>query len=174
MTRQRIATVVLGLVVWFVLVTIAGRLMQAAWPAYAARVGAFDFTLAMLIARLAIGAAVTITAGRVAAWWSGNDHASLWGLGIALVLIFVPVHVQLWAKFPAVYHAAFLLSLVPLTLAGGGVLTFLSRGGGSGGSHSERPVAGHWTRSIPASADRTWLDNVTHGVRRRAGPADRP
>lgn len=121
MMRRRGVAVVLGLVVWFVLVTIAGRVMQAAWPAYAARVEAFDFTLSMLIARLAIGAVVTIAAGRVAAWWSPHDRASLWGMGIALVLIFVPVHVQLWSRFPVLYHATFLSSLLPLTLAGGGL-----------------------------------------------------
>lgn len=119
MIRRRAGGVLLGLVSWFALVTIVGRVMQVAWPAYASRVETFDFTLTMLIARLAIGAAVTLVSGRIATWWSPDDRASLWLLGTALVAVFVPVHVQLWSKFPVVYHATFLLSLVPLTLVGG-------------------------------------------------------
>lgn len=119
MIRRRAGSVLLGLVSWFALVTIVGRVMQVAWPAYAARVETFDFTFPMLIARLAIGAAVTLVSGRIAAWWSPDDRASLWLLGTALVALFVPVHVQLWSKFPVMYHVTFVLSLVPLVLAGG-------------------------------------------------------
>jgi hypothetical protein len=41
-----------------------------------------------------------------------------WILGVALVAVFIPVHVGLWEKFPLWYHATFLVSLLPLTLLG--------------------------------------------------------
>jgi hypothetical protein len=35
------------------------------------------------------------------------------------VIVFIPEHMMLWEKFPVWYHLTFLLSLVPLTYAGG-------------------------------------------------------
>jgi len=39
--------------------------------------------------------------------------------GALLLLGFIPVHINLWDKFPVWYHLTFLASLVPLTYAGG-------------------------------------------------------
>ena len=62
-----------------------------AWPAYAAVEKLLDFTLLMLIARKPI---------------------ATWVLVILLLAIFIPVHISLWAKFPAWYHLVFFASLV--------------------------------------------------------------
>jgi len=39
--------------------------------------------------------------------------------GLILLALFIPQHILLWPKFPVWYHLTFLLSLVPLTSAGG-------------------------------------------------------
>jgi len=41
-----------------------------------------------------------------------------WVTGLIILALFVPVHIQLWSKFPAWYHLTFLLSIVPLVLLG--------------------------------------------------------
>jgi len=46
--------------------------------------------------------------------------------GALLLLLFIPQHVMLWDKFPVWYHMTFLLSLVPLTYAGGRVASRLN------------------------------------------------
>ena len=62
-----VLAVVAGLAVWVALTAVAGVVMRAAWPAYASVADAMTFTLPMMIARLAIGAAATLAAGFVAA-----------------------------------------------------------------------------------------------------------
>jgi uncharacterized protein (DUF983 family) len=39
--------------------------------------------------------------------------------GVLLLAAFIPEHITLWEKFPVWYHLTFLLSLIPLTFAGG-------------------------------------------------------
>jgi hypothetical protein len=34
-------------------------------------------------------------------------------------VLFIPIHIQLWDKFPIWYHLFFLVSLVPLSILGG-------------------------------------------------------
>ena len=67
--------VVVGLVVWIAVVTVAGVIMRAAWPAYASVADAMTFTLPMMIARLSIGAVATVAAGWVAATDLTTIHA---------------------------------------------------------------------------------------------------
>lgn len=117
MTRKIVA-VVLGLGAWFVLATVCDRLMRLVWPSYAAAVPTFTFTLGMLFARLAIGAASTLTAGRVAAAIARGHRATVAVLGVLLLAVFIPGHVAIWPNFPVWYHLVFLASLVPLTLLG--------------------------------------------------------
>lgn len=119
MAIRRFVAVGLGLLSWIVVASLLDREIRLAWPAYAARIAALDFTTSMMVARLVIGSAATVAAGRLAAWWSAGDRVSIWSLGLVLVAIFAPVHYQLWAKFPIAYHAIFLGSLVPLTWRGG-------------------------------------------------------
>ena len=61
----------------------------------------------------AISGSVKTTAGIA----RGNGKAVM-GVGILLTLLFIPIHYNLWDKFPLWYHAAFLISIFPLTLAG--------------------------------------------------------
>ena len=76
------------------------------------------FTLGMLGARLATGALASIAAGFSAAWIAKGSRTQVNVLAGLLLLMFIPVHYQLWDKFPVWYHVTFLASLIPLTLLG--------------------------------------------------------
>jgi hypothetical protein len=78
------------------------------------------FTPAMMLARLALGAVSSLCSGAVASWTTKRHVAAAWALGIVLSALFIPVHYNLWQAFPLWYHAAFLVSLLPLTLLGAG------------------------------------------------------
>lgn len=116
---RRILGVVAGLFVWMVVVNVLGLVLRVSWPGYASVAAAMAFTLGMMIARLAIGALATLVMGFVTAKIV-RAPVLVWLLpGVLLLAIFVPVHVNLWHRFPIWYHLTFLLSLVPLTYAGG-------------------------------------------------------
>lgn len=118
MVRATLA-VVTGLVVWVVIATAAGLIMRSTWPAYAAVADAMTFTLPMMLARLSIGAVATVAAGSVAALIARPSTLAASIAGLILLVLSIPQHVMLWAKFPVWYHLSFLLSLVPLTYLGG-------------------------------------------------------
>ena len=116
--RKTILGIVAGLVAWIVVVTVAGLILRATWPAYVSAAPSMTFTLSMKLTRLSIGALATLAAG----WVSGaiaRSPAAILAPGAVLLLAFVPQHVMLWDKFPLWYHATFLVSLVPLTYVGG-------------------------------------------------------
>jgi len=116
---KRILAVIAGLVVWMIVATAAGLILRAAWPEYAAVADAMTFTLAMMVARLSIGAAATIVMGWVTAVISARSTLTTLTAGLILLALFIPQHVMLWARFPIWYHLTFLCSLVPLAYIGG-------------------------------------------------------
>jgi len=109
--------VVTGLAAWLAITVVAGLIMRETWPAYASVADAMTFTLSMMIVRLSIGAFGTVSMGFVTACITQSALARLIP-GLILLIVFVPVHVMLWYKFPIWYHLSFLLSLVPLTYLG--------------------------------------------------------
>jgi len=111
--------IVAGLAAWVAMTSVAGVVMRGAWPHYASVADAMTFTLPMLCARLAIGALATLAAGFVATVIARRSLAARLVPGVLLLIAFIPVHVSIWDKFPVWYHLTFLLSLVPLTYAGG-------------------------------------------------------
>ena len=111
--------VIAGLVVWVIVVTVAGLIMRAAWPAYASVADAMTFTLPMMFARLSIGAFATLVMGDVTALVSRQSMVATLLSGVVLLIAFIPEHITLWTKFPVWYHLTFLLSLVPLSYVGG-------------------------------------------------------
>jgi hypothetical protein len=114
---RKIGGVIAALAVWMIVVTVVGGVMRASWPAYAQVAEAMTFTLPMMLARLAIGAAATLAAGYVTAVITPSVIARLMP-GVILLIAFIPIHIGLWEKFPIWYHLTFLLSLVPLTWVG--------------------------------------------------------
>jgi hypothetical protein len=111
--------VVAGLVAFMAVVAVAGIIMRGGWPEYARVADAMTFTLAMMIARLTIGALATIAAGLVTAAIAKPSTLVRVAPGLLLLVAFIPQHIMLWEKFPIWYHLTFLLSLVPLTYLGG-------------------------------------------------------
>jgi hypothetical protein len=118
MMRGAIAVVV-GLIVWVVIATGLDVLLRVVLPGYAVSEPQFNFTLTMMIARLALpGAVPSIGAGFVCAWLARGDRRVIIVLILILLAIFLPAHYRLWEKFPLWYHLAFLGSLILLTLLG--------------------------------------------------------
>src|SRR5262245_14385276 len=111
--------VVAGLAAWLIVATVAGLILRLSWPAYASVAAAMTFTLRMLVARLSIGAVAALAAGLVTAAVARRSMRATLITGLLLLLVFVPDHLSLWAKFPVWYHLTFLVSLVPLTYLGG-------------------------------------------------------
>jgi hypothetical protein len=115
---RTILAVLAGLCAWFVVIFLAGLVLRATWPEFVAATPTMSYTLPMLIARLSIGVVATLAGGAVAARIASQSNAALFA-GIVLVVVFVPIHIQLWDKFPIWYHLFFLLSLLPLSILGG-------------------------------------------------------
>ena len=108
-----------GLLAWILLVTITGLIMRASWPEYAAVADSMAFTLPMLIARLVISAVTLLAAARLTTVIAPRAMAATVLLGAVLLVAFIPVHINLWDRFPAWYHVTFLLTLIPLSVLGG-------------------------------------------------------
>ena len=111
--------VLTGFIVWFIAATIINFLVRALLPGYAEAEHTMQFTLPMLLARLAMGAVISVVAGLACALIARSDFLAVKILAVVLVLFFLPVHYSVWAQFPPWYHAIFLISLAPLVLAGG-------------------------------------------------------
>ena len=116
--KRGIASVLAGLVAWFVVATIINFALRMSWADYALAEKPMTFTLGMQAARLVIGAIASLCAGFAAAWIARGIGTPVKVLAALLLLLFLPVHYGLWDRFPLWYHAVFLASLVPLTLLG--------------------------------------------------------
>jgi hypothetical protein len=96
--------------------------MRLVWPDYTAALPTMAFTLTMMFARLSESAIATLAAGSLN---RAIVRRPLWPAlvqGVVLLLLFVPVHYNLWHKFPVWYHLTFLGSLIPLSVLGAALL----------------------------------------------------
>ena len=123
---RTIASIICGLIAWGVVVTLLNFGLRAAIPGYHAAEATLQFTMVMKIGRLIEAALASLAAGAVVAWIAPSKAWAPWLVGAIVLAMFLPVHVQLWSKFPAWYHLAFLVPLVPLVGLGG----MLTRGRG--------------------------------------------
>lgn len=116
---RKISAVAAGVVTWMVFVSLVNFVPRLGWPAYATAEPALDFTVGMMIMRLAMSALGSLLSGYVAAWIEHGDKTG-WIAGLILLLLFLPDHVgsENWARFPAWYHLVFLTSLPLLGWAG--------------------------------------------------------
>jgi hypothetical protein len=115
---RTILGVVAGVLTWMLVAIVCGLILRASWPEYAAVEETMSFTLPMLLVRLSISTVALLIAGWMAALVARSERGPLI-LGIVLLLIFIPIHVNLWDRFPVWYHLLFLLTLVPLSILGG-------------------------------------------------------
>ena len=115
---RNILAIIAGLVSWVLVVTVLNWMLRATLPGYSEAEPAMSFSLGMQLARLLIAALSSITAGIIVRAIAPSAHWAPWILGGVLVAVFVPVHWQLWQKFPLWYHLTFLVTLIPLTVLG--------------------------------------------------------
>jgi hypothetical protein len=114
---RSIFAVIVAIVTWFIVATIGNWILRAALPGYSAVEVSMNFTLTMMICRLLLGLVSSLCAGFVCAAIARNRAAAKVAAAI-MVLLFLPVHYMLWAKFPIWYHLFFLISLAPMLLIG--------------------------------------------------------
>jgi hypothetical protein len=117
--KRSIFGFIVGLAVWVLAASLLNRSLRFGLEGYAAAEPQMTFTHAMMAARLALGALASLAAGAVTRAVAPSSTRVLWVLGAVLLAAFIPVHVQLWTKFPVWYHLVFLGTLVPLVVLGG-------------------------------------------------------
>jgi hypothetical protein len=115
---RTVSSVVVGLLVWGLVVTLLNFGLRAAIPDYRAAEATLRFTLAMKAGRLIEAAAASLAAGAVVGWIAPTAKWASWAVGLVILAMFLPVHVKLWNTFPVWYHLAFLVPLVPLVVLG--------------------------------------------------------
>jgi len=115
---RQLAGAVAGLIVWMLVGATGFRLLRERWPAYAVVEPDFDFTLLMLFARLFVGVACGIAAGIAIRLLVGKRSRVPWLVGAIFLVVWVPLHISIWERFPAWYHLFFLLTLAPLIALG--------------------------------------------------------
>lgn len=116
---RSILAVLVAIFTWFIVATIGNLILRAVLPGYSAVEVSMNFTLTMMVCRLILGLVSSLCAGFVCATIARNSVASKVAAAI-MVIMFLPVHYMLWAKFPIWYHLFFLISLAPMMLIGAG------------------------------------------------------
>lgn len=127
--KRAIYALVSGLVLWVLVVSLLNRGLRAGFPGYALAEPTMSFTLSMKVARLILGALASLAAGATAGLIAPLRRGLPWVLGAIVLAAFIPIHVQLWARFPVWYHLFFLGTLVPLVALGAELTRSRSHGG---------------------------------------------
>ena len=109
--------VVAGFVVWSVIWLCGNVALRSAGMLPASQSEPIH-AAAPVVALLVLSILCSIAAGYTAARVARVPVAAVY-LGIALLVVGVAVQVQYWALMPAWYSVAFVLLLVPMTIAGG-------------------------------------------------------
>ena len=117
------ASLLVGCIVAVAIARIGVVLARGLWPAYAAAEPHKDYSLAMLCARLAVGALSTVGAAWAATIVARDKGRAAWWLGGVFLALALPNHLFfVWKDYPAWYHFVFLAYLVPIAgLTGRGV-----------------------------------------------------
>ena len=139
--KRSIFAFVAGLLLWVLVVSLLNRGLRAGLPSYALAEPTMTFTLGMKVARLIFGALASLAAGAATGRIAPSRAGLPWVLGGVILAAFIPIHVQVWAKFPVWYHLVFLGTLVPLVALGAALTRSRNRSAERGGK-------------IPANIDR--------------------
>lgn len=115
---RAIGSIIAGLVGWFMIVTILNFGLRAAIPGYHAAEATLQFTSAMKAGRLVEAALTSLAAGALVGWVAPSTRWAPWVVGLAILAIFLPVHINLWSRLPVWYHLTFLVPIVPLVILG--------------------------------------------------------
>lgn len=114
--------VVAGLVVWFAVATVGNLGIRWFIPGYSEVEKSMEFSSAMLFSRLALGAAASLAAGAACFATARTTPTAVYFCASLLLVLFVPVHIDLWTKLPVWYHIVFVGSLFPLVVLGARLL----------------------------------------------------
>jgi hypothetical protein len=115
---RKVIAFVSALIAWVLVASLLNRLLRIGLTGYAAAEPTMSFSLLMQWCRLTLGALASLSAGYVLARLAPNSGRLPPILGVLVLVAFSPVHYNLWNKFPIWYHLVFLLTIVPLVLAG--------------------------------------------------------
>ncbi len=115
---RTIGSIIVGILAWGLVVTLLNFGLRAAIPGYHAAEATLLFTGVMKAGRLIEAAIASFATGMAARAIASSSRAAPWATGLIILAMFVPVHLQLWSKFPVWYHLTFLLSIVPLVVLG--------------------------------------------------------
>lgn len=118
MTKRFILACVVGLLTWIVVVSLINRFLRLSVPDYTMAEQTLQFTLGMKWARLVMAIVTSVVAGAVTSWISRSRRWAPFTVGAVVLLMFLPVHISIWSKFPVWYHLGFLLPIIPSVLAG--------------------------------------------------------
>ena len=124
---RAVAGVAGGLFTWVVVATVGNLLLRVVWPSYAEVEVVMNFTPAMLVMRLLLGALSSLGAGFLAAWITKGGRGAVNVLACLLLVVFIPVHYKLWERFPVWYHLVFLVTLVAATIFGAMCYSYYAR-----------------------------------------------
>jgi hypothetical protein len=117
--KRSIFAVLGGIVVWILVASLLNRGLRIGLAGYALAEPTMTFTLGMKVARLILGALSSLAAGAVTSLIAPSRTRLPWVLGAIILAVFIPGHIQVWAKFPLWYHLVFLVTLAPLVALGG-------------------------------------------------------
>jgi hypothetical protein len=117
--KRSVLALIAGLAVWVLVASLLNRGLRVGFAGYAAAEPAMMFTLGMKVARLILGALASLAAGATIRLIAPSRAILPWVLGAILLALFIPIHVQVWGKFPIWYHLVFLGTLAPLVALGG-------------------------------------------------------
>lgn len=115
---RTVGSVVAGLVSWAIIVTLLNFGLRAAIPGYHAAEATLQFTAAMKAGRLIEAALTSLAAGAIVRIIAPSNRWAPWFVGLILLAMFLPVHLQIWHKLPVWYHLTFLVTLAPLVALG--------------------------------------------------------
>lgn len=125
--KRSVLALLAGLALWVLVASLLNRGLRVGFTGYAAAEPTMTFTLGMKLARLLVGALASLAAGAATATIARSKTGLPWMLGAILLLAFLPMHLQIWARFPVWYHLAFLGTLVPLVALGAALTRSRSR-----------------------------------------------
>ena len=107
-----------GLVMWMLVATVLDIGLRHTLSGYQAAEPALAFTFAMKIARLSLAVVASLAAGAVARAIAPASGVAPWIVGLVLVAMFLPTHIQIWSRLPIWYHLFFLITLAPFVALG--------------------------------------------------------
>jgi hypothetical protein len=120
---RKAGVVLMGVAVFAGAAAMSALLAKATWPDYAAADPTRDYSLLMLLARLAAGMLATVAAGWVTVLVDRQSEQTLYSTAVLLLLISLVEHYRVWAQYPVWYHLVWLISIVPCALLGGRLQT---------------------------------------------------